>query len=176
MENTMAHNRILLFALMVIAVIMLSSCTAGLKVETQPGNGSQTAIIGQSEENGTQTEVANKPEDNSSQTVEIKQPKEDSAPAEEATQPKEAIIWREPKLEALVRAKIAKPTGDVYQSDLEYFWGIELFGESHIFFNASGGYRMPLSPDSYNAPYNPDVIDNPDSIIFHLDYNHIRFT
>jgi len=93
-----------------------------------------------------------------------------SAPSEEA------IVWREPKIEALVREKLAKPTGGITRSELQYFWGIELFGESHIFFNAFGGYRMPLSPDSYNAPYNPDVIDNPDNIIFHLDYNHIRFT
>ena len=90
-----------------------------------------------------------------------------SAPSEEA------IVWREPKIEALVREKLAKPTGGITRSELQYFWGIELFGESHIFFNAFGGYRMPLSPDSYNAPYNPDVIDNPDNIIFHLDYNEV---
>ena len=56
--------------------------------------------------------------------------------------------WTEPALEALVRDKIGKPTGDIMVSELDYIWGIELYGASHIFFNGNGGYDMYLSEDS----------------------------
>jgi len=50
-----------------------------------------------------------------------------------------AIEWVEPALEALVRQELGKPEGIIYQEELEYVKRLELFGESHIFFNGDGG-------------------------------------
>ena len=60
-----------------------------------------------------------------------------------------AIQWKEPALEALVRAKLEKPDGDIMQSELDDIWGIELIGSSHIYFNGKGGYNMYRNPDTY---------------------------
>ena len=55
-----------------------------------------------------------------------------------------AIQWREPALEALVREKLEKPEGDIFPSDLDNIQRIELFGATHIFFNAERTYSMPI--------------------------------
>jgi len=51
-----------------------------------------------------------------------------------------AIEWVEPALEALVRQELGKPEGIIYQEELEYVTSLELFGESHLYINNSGGY------------------------------------
>jgi len=73
--------------------------------------------------------------------------------------------WAEPKLEALVREKFGNPGGIITQADLDSVWGIELFGESHIFFNADGGYQMykdnsRRSFDNHNKLYDNIVEDS----------------
>jgi len=73
--------------------------------------------------------------------------------------------WREPAVEALVREKLGQPGGDIMLSDLDYIWGIELFGDTHIYFNADGGYTMWKSIDDYVYtetiwnPANINVVD-----------------
>ena len=49
------------------------------------------------------------------------------------------IQWREPALEALVRATLGKPSEEIMQSDLDHIWSIELIGDTHIYFNNNGG-------------------------------------
>jgi len=50
------------------------------------------------------------------------------------------IEWAEPALEALVRQVLGKPEGIIFQEELDYITTIELFGDSHLFFNGEGGY------------------------------------
>ena len=79
-----------------------------------------------------------------------------------------AIQWREPALEALVREKLGKPDGEIYPSELDYIWGIELVGDTHIYFNADGGFAMFKDKDDgydtlrsmgYTKLDNPSHID-----------------
>ncbi|MCL1975935.1 MAG: hypothetical protein FWG61_07240 [Firmicutes bacterium] len=51
-----------------------------------------------------------------------------------------AIKWVEPALEALVRQELGKPQGIIYREELDHIKYIELYGESHLFFNLEGGY------------------------------------
>ena len=60
-----------------------------------------------------------------------------------------AIQWQEPALEALVREKLGKPEGEIYPSELDYIWGVELVGDTHIYFNADGGYEMFQQENAY---------------------------
>ena len=76
------------------------------------------------------------------------------------------IQWQEPALEALVREALGKPEGEIYPTDLDHIWGVELFGESHIFFNAEGGYNMYATPDGYYEEQSE--IQNPNQF-FSLD-------
>jgi len=76
----------------------------------------------------------------------------------------EGMQWAEPKLEALVREKIGKPEGAITQDDISHIWGVELFGDSHIYFNADGGYNMYLSDsdehyENFEAIINPSGVD-----------------
>ena len=51
-----------------------------------------------------------------------------------------AIEWAEPALEALIRQELGKPQGIIYQEELDHIKHIELYGESHLYFNLEGGY------------------------------------
>jgi len=46
-----------------------------------------------------------------------------------------AIEWAEPVVEALVRQVLDKPKGIIYQEELDDIFCVELYGESHLFFN-----------------------------------------
>ena len=82
-----------------------------------------------------------------------------------------AIQWVDPVLEALVREKLEKPDGDIMQSELDDIWGIELIGDSHLYFNAKGGYDMYKNPETYFADgiFYSDKIDNPAGILLETD-------
>ncbi|MCL1816966.1 MAG: hypothetical protein FWG43_05130, partial [Clostridiales bacterium] len=70
--------------------------------------------------------------------------------------------WREPAVEALVREKLGKVSRDIMQSDLDHIWAVELFGDTHIYFNADGGYVMWKSIEGYSyleESWNPSNID-----------------
>ena len=69
--------------------------------------------------------------------------------------------WVEPAVEALVREKLNQPNGDIMLRDLDYIWGIELFGDTHIYFNADDGYTMWKSIDDYTYS---ETIWNPANI------------
>jgi len=70
--------------------------------------------------------------------------------------------WSDPALEALVREKLDKPSGDIKLGDLDGIWGIEVFGDTHIYFNADGGFDMYSSIDNYPIL---ESIHNPDNIL-----------
>ena len=60
------------------------------------------------------------------------------------------IQWQEPALEALVREVLGKPEGEIYPTDLDHIWGVELWGDQHLFFNAEGGgFSMFKDRDGY---------------------------
>ena len=80
------------------------------------------------------------------------------------------IQWREPALEALVREKLGKTSGeDIYPTDLDHVWGVELFGESHIFFNGDGGGVMYASPEYIDPERDlempAETIGNPSAVV-----------
>jgi len=88
----------------------------------------------------------------------------DDMASDAQSSPKEDVAtqWSEPALEALVREKLGKPIGDIMLSELDHIWGIELFGDTHIYFNADGGFQMYKSVDGYLYI---DTIINPGNIL-----------
>ena len=78
----------------------------------------------------------------------------------------EAVEWQEPALEALVREKLGKQEGEIYPSELDHIWGIELFGDTHIYFNADGGYTM--YKDAVGPAPGDSELRNPSAIDVHL--------
>jgi len=81
------------------------------------------------------------------------------------------VQWTEPALEALVRAKLEKPDGDIMQSELDDIWGIELIGDSHLYFNGKGGYSMYTNPETYFVDDAASLksLQNPAGILFELE-------
>ena len=57
------------------------------------------------------------------------------------------IQWQDPALEALVREVLGKPEGEIYPTDLDHIWGVELWGDQHLFFNGEGGSEMYVDAD-----------------------------
>ena len=70
--------------------------------------------------------------------------------------------WTEPTLEALVRETLGKPDGDIMLSELDHVWGIELFGDTHIYFNADGGYEMYKNEDGSYKTFDVLEVTNVD--------------
>jgi len=86
-------------------------------------------------------------------------------PERDAPIPEDSIEWVEPRLEELVSERLGIPVGSITQGDLAHIWGIELFGDSHIFINADGGLVMYASDSEDDYVYvNHITILNPSDI------------
>ena len=90
-----------------------------------------------------------------------------------AQTPREDMVvqWVEPALESLVREALKKPDGDIMQSELDDIWGIELIGDSHLYFNAKGGYEMYKNPETYfvDGVIDSDKLNNPAGVLLESD-------
>jgi len=92
-------------------------------------------------------------------------------PERDAPIPEDSIEWVEPRLEELVSERLGIPVGSITQGDLTHIWGIELFGDSHIFINADGGYSMYVSESEDDYVYGNHVtILNPSDIDIHWGF------
>jgi Leucine-rich repeat (LRR) protein len=59
--------------------------------------------------------------------------------AERQAQDAYVVEWADPAFERLVRQALAKPEGDIWQSDLDFVTDMDIWGNTHIWINGESG-------------------------------------
>ena len=48
------------------------------------------------------------------------------------------VEWSDSGFEQMIRSGLGKPTGDIMRSELDFIWKLEIYGDTHIWFNDEG--------------------------------------